>query len=132
MPLFGPDQIAQYAQQAALSQEAPSLQALRAEDGPGKLYRAGQIASIAGPAFDALTTLHGWYLGDAEQNGLIGNDPKKLLLIKGLSSAARLGLMKILESTGHPKIAGAMGLGATAPEVAAGIRNIRRPWAQED
>lgn len=84
----------------------------------------GQVASVAGPAFDALTTLHGWNQGDKEMNSLIGNSPGKLALAKVGGSAAMLGLMKLMEHTGHDKFAGALGLGSGLAQAGAGIHNL--------
>jgi len=84
----------------------------------------GQVAAVAGPAFDALTTLRGWGHGDQEQNGLIGNSPGKLALAKVGGSAAMLGLMKLLEHSGHDKLAGGLGLASGLTQGAAGVHNL--------
>lgn len=118
MPLYNPDKLPPLDTQdpPSISQPAPS--------GPGPLYRMGQIASVAGPAFDALTTLHGWNQGDQEMNGMIGNSPGKLAIAKIGGSAAMLGLMKVLEHSGHDKLAGALGLGSGLAQGAAGVHNL--------
>lgn len=97
---------------------------------PSRLYRVGQGAVIGANAADAASTLHGWGMGDGENNGLIGTSPAKLVLAKSLGSAGLLGLMHLVAGAGHPKIAGAMGLGMAAVPAAATVHNLRRPWAK--
>lgn len=102
----------------------PSL-ALRAE-AVDPVYRVGQLSIVAANLADIGTTLVGWQHGQFEQNPLIGgNNVGRLLAVKSLTVGGQLLLMHWLAKTGHPRAAGWVGLGSSAPPALAALHNAR-------
>lgn len=102
MPVFTPELIARYAQQAAAQTPAPSPQ----DDDRRKLHEIGLPAMIGGNVADIATTLQAIHAGRArEANPLMGHGGTAgMVAMKAGTTAAEAFLLEKLAKE-HPKAA---------------------------
>lgn len=86
---------------------------LRRED-QQKIGLGPYLAAMGGQAADGISTIHALKRGAVEQNPLIGQSPRKLMLAKGATAALIPVIMKLMEKAGHPTLGKVLGYGVGA------------------
>lgn len=112
--------------QQRMADSSNNVPSLSAASPRGKLYRAGQAATVAADGLDEASTLSNLSTGGfKEDNPIMGDNPYQNLGLKSGFVAGKLLLMKKLADSGHDKLAGALGLVSAAAPAWAGYHNLR-------
>ncbi len=127
--LFTPQALAPYAQVVNSNYSKQMGVSGGPSDNPpdgNKLYKAGQLSLLGSNAFDLATTIRSLNKGGYEEDpsGLLGHSLKTIIPMKAGLTALQMYAAKKLKDSGHPNLAGILGVGASLPMAKMGLLNL--------